>query len=342
MRLRSGERQIRPQRVAPALAAIGQNYAEQDSTEQALSYYRQAVQAAQRAGDSAYAATVLDGIARYLDTIGQPAEAQAAFAEAATQWRRTDAVKAVTSLLSAGQISQRVEDYATAGDYAAQAQEIAESSRSAEARVKSYIAVGDAGWLQGAQDIGWTNYEQALGIAQQSNDRDLIATTLDKLASAHYTLRHYEEALETYGELLDVAVAAGDTELETYVRQRMWQSYLATRQFGAAEAIANRDNGIDSPANGASVAGVVSVKGLANGDDFDKWQLDLLVNGDEDDATFLDWSGSLPWWTSGRVWGTLTELDTTDYPNGSHKLRLRIVRPGGNYDEHFADIVISN
>ncbi len=120
--------------IARALASIGQNYADQDSAEQALSFYRQAAQVADQAKDSSYAATVLDGIARYLDTLDQPTEAQAAFAEAAAQWRSIDAAKAVTSLLSAGQISSRVKDYASAADYAASALEIAESSRNAEAQ----------------------------------------------------------------------------------------------------------------------------------------------------------------------------------------------------------------
>ena len=44
---------------------------------------------------------------------------------------------------------------------------------------------------------------------------------------------------------------------------------------GAAEA-----NGITSPANGATVSGVVDVKGYASDPAFAKWQLDVLPGGD--------------------------------------------------------------
>jgi hypothetical protein len=35
-------------------------------------------------------------------------------------------------------------------------------------------------------------------------------------------------------------------------------------------------------------------------------------------------------------------LDTTQYPNGTHTLRLRIVRTDFNYDEYSVTITIAN
>jgi hypothetical protein len=61
----------------------------------------------------------------------------------------------------------------------------------------------------------------------------------------------------------------------------------------------------------------------------------LLVNGDGNQATSLGVQNK-------PQWGKLFAMDTTKYPNGQHKLRLRIVRGDTNYDEFFVTIVIKN
>ena len=40
--------------------------------------------------------------------------------------------------------------------------------------------------------------------------------------------------------------------------------------------------------------------------------------------------------------GILTNLDTTRFPNGTHRLRLRVVHKGLNYDEYFMPLAINN
>ena len=100
---------------------------------------------------------------------------------------------------------------------------------------------------------------------------------------------------------------------------------------------ADHQNGIAAPAEGAAVSGVVAVQGVAAHPAFRKWQLDLLMNGDPVQATFLA-LGEQP--VTER--SALANWDTTLYPNGSHTLRLRVVHTNLNYDEYFTPVVIRN
>lgn len=94
-------------------------------------------------------------------------------------------------------------------------------------------------------------------------------------------------------------------------------------------------NGIFTPSGGSTVAGTVAVEAAATNPNFWKWQLDLLVNGQN--PTFLavgDKPANAP--TALLTW------NTTAYPNGNHILRLRVVRHDGNYDEYYTPVTISN
>lgn len=96
-------------------------------------------------------------------------------------------------------------------------------------------------------------------------------------------------------------------------------------------------NGIHAPAAEAVVSGVVEIEGVAVHSGFRKWQLDLLLEGDEQQPRFIavgEESQPEP--------DVLTALDTTRYPNGQHVLRLRVVYTGLNYDEFYTPIVIRN
>jgi uncharacterized surface protein with fasciclin (FAS1) repeats len=102
----------------------------------------------------------------------------------------------------------------------------------------------------------------------------------------------------------------------------------------AAAPAAGMSNGISAPKDGASVSGVATVKGYASDPRFSKWQLDLLPGGNPNAAIFL---------ALGQNPGELSyTLDTTGLPNGEHALRLRVVRPDGNYDEYVSKFVIAN
>jgi lipoprotein-anchoring transpeptidase ErfK/SrfK len=102
-------------------------------------------------------------------------------------------------------------------------------------------------------------------------------------------------------------------------------------------ARAQDGNGITSPAAGAEVSGTVSVQGVAVHPTFRKWQLDLLIDGDERQAHFLalDEAPVSPA-------AELAQFDSTPYHNGDHTLRLRVVYHGLNYDEYFVPIRIRN
>jgi lipoprotein-anchoring transpeptidase ErfK/SrfK len=112
---------------------------------------------------------------------------------------------------------------------------------------------------------------------------------------------------------------------------------LTSEPVVARSVAAEQANGITSPAGGAEVSGTVSVEGVAVHPTFRKWQLDLLIDGDERQAHFLA-VGEEPVSPA----GLLTTFDSTLYHNGSHTLRLRVVYFGLNYDEYFTPIRIAN
>jgi hypothetical protein len=99
--------------------------------------------------------------------------------------------------------------------------------------------------------------------------------------------------------------------------------------------VQNSQGAIRYPLSGATVSGAFPVTGLANSDTFVKWQLDLLVNGEQEVFLAL---GEAP---QAEV-GPLFTWDTTLYPNGAHMLRLRVVYAGSNYDEYFVHVIVAN
>lgn len=95
------------------------------------------------------------------------------------------------------------------------------------------------------------------------------------------------------------------------------------------------NNGITGPAPDSTVSGAVSIHGTALHPAFRKWQLDLLIDGTEE--TFLA-LGEIP----APAASELMRWDTTAYPDGQHKLRLRVVRDALNYDEYFVTVTVEN
>jgi lipoprotein-anchoring transpeptidase ErfK/SrfK len=96
-------------------------------------------------------------------------------------------------------------------------------------------------------------------------------------------------------------------------------------------------NGLTWPRPGATLSGVVTVRGVADHPTFRKWQVDLILGGEGGHATFLA-LGEEPLPTS----APLFDWDTTRYPNGRHLLRLRVVRDHLDYDEYFTPITLNN
>lgn len=95
-------------------------------------------------------------------------------------------------------------------------------------------------------------------------------------------------------------------------------------------------NGLSIP-NGDRVQGLVEISGIAQHPTFRKWQIDLQLNGDPAQTTFVAVSE-----TQQFDLGRLATLDTTLFPNGQHILRLRVVHSNLNYDEYFTPITIDN
>jgi heat shock protein HslJ len=93
-------------------------------------------------------------------------------------------------------------------------------------------------------------------------------------------------------------------------------------------------NGIKSPADGATIGGIVLVTGYANSRDFNRWQLDLLPGGNANQAIFLAIDTGA---------GAFTyHLNTPAYAPGDYQLRLRVVRNDSNYDEYFTKVTIAS
>lgn len=105
----------------------------------------------------------------------------------------------------------------------------------------------------------------------------------------------------------------------------------------ATPAFAEHDGAIVAPESNAVVAGTVTVEGVATHPTFRKWQLDLLIDGDPDRATFLA-LGEKPFANKANF----LKWDTTLYPNGNHILRLRVVHSNLNYAEVFSPVTIAN
>lgn len=100
---------------------------------------------------------------------------------------------------------------------------------------------------------------------------------------------------------------------------------------------ATESNGVVTPTVDAALQGLTEITGVAQHPTFRKWQLDILLNGEEKQAVFIAMSEKRQ-----PELGVLTTVDTTLYPNGNHHLRLRVVHSNLNYDEYFTPITIDN
>lgn len=92
-----------------------------------------------------------------------------------------------------------------------------------------------------------------------------------------------------------------------------------------------QSSGITSPAPGSAVSGAVPVVGTASNDSFQRYELYYKQEPNGDDA-YIYFDGSTRPVSNGQlgIW------QTGDLAPGIYSLRLRVVRPDGNYSEHFA------
>ncbi len=96
-------------------------------------------------------------------------------------------------------------------------------------------------------------------------------------------------------------------------------------------ALAQSGSAITSPATGSSVRGSVAVRGTATSDSFARYEL-YFKQEPSGDESFIWFAGN----TTQVFDGELGTWQTGDLPAGTYTLRLRIVRPDGNYGEFFA------
>ena len=103
-------------------------------------------------------------------------------------------------------------------------------------------------------------------------------------------------------------------------------------------ALAQGGNGIESPRDNAVVSGVVIIEGTAIDPDFLRYELAFFKEFDPAGDWVVFFTGDAPVGS-----GILTTWDTTIgrdagspfYPDGTYRLRLRVVRRDSNYQEYY-------
>ncbi|MBI3959593.1 MAG: hypothetical protein HY328_12360 [Chloroflexi bacterium] len=102
-------------------------------------------------------------------------------------------------------------------------------------------------------------------------------------------------------------------------------------ELPAPRTFAQSGPGITSPATGSSVQGSVPLRGTASSDSFARYEL-YFKQEPSGDESYIWFAGN----TTQVFDGELGTWHTGDLPAGIYTLRLRIVRPDGNYGEFFA------
>jgi hypothetical protein len=99
-------------------------------------------------------------------------------------------------------------------------------------------------------------------------------------------------------------------------------------------------NGITSvsPISGITVAGPIRIQGIADHPQFRKWELYLLRDRDAGKAVLLN-EGNSPRVVQGLL---ARVVDTTQFPDGEHALRLRVHHSDRTYQDYVVDFIIDN
>lgn len=107
-----------------------------------------------------------------------------------------------------------------------------------------------------------------------------------------------------------------------------------------------QSSGITTPATGAAVNGIVTIEGTATHSSFLRYELAFLAEANAGAGWIAFAEGSQPV-TNGvlAIWDTTVgrSVGAPVFPDGSYRLRLRVVRQDYNYDEFFVNgIAIAN
>ena len=103
-------------------------------------------------------------------------------------------------------------------------------------------------------------------------------------------------------------------------------------------ALAQGGNGISSPRDNAEVSGVVLIEGTATDPNFLRYELSFFKEFDPLGDWVVFATGDRPV-TNGVLasWDTMIgrDIGAPFYPDGTYRLRLRVVRQDSNYDEYY-------
>lgn len=108
---------------------------------------------------------------------------------------------------------------------------------------------------------------------------------------------------------------------------------------------AQSGNGISEPADGDSISGIVVVRGTADHPQFLRYELAFLQTFSLGSDWIVFAQGDQPVRDNTlAVWDTTVGQPLSPvFPDGSYRLRLRVVREDYNYDEYFvSNLVIAN
>ena len=104
-----------------------------------------------------------------------------------------------------------------------------------------------------------------------------------------------------------------------------------------AAVYAQEGSGITSPAPGASINGDVPIYGTATNDPLQKYELHYKLEPSGDDAYIYFAGGTAP-----VINGQLGVWQAGALPGGTYTIRLRVVRPDGNYSEYYTPNISVN
>jgi hypothetical protein len=100
---------------------------------------------------------------------------------------------------------------------------------------------------------------------------------------------------------------------------------------------AQEGSGITSPAPGAAINGDVPIYGTATNDPLQKYELHYKLEPSGDDAYIYFAGGTVP-----VINGQLGVWQAGALPAGTYTIRLRVVRPDGNYSEYYTPNISVN
>jgi tetratricopeptide (TPR) repeat protein len=365
-----------PEKTLATQIELGRLFDLQKEYEMAVELYTSILTSTQQLADQATHMRVIYSLAEAYFKLQQYDQAAPHYKSALAFWQEAgDERNQRKTLRRLGELYLIAGNHALALEQLQSALRLAEEAQELEdvAKIHEEIAKAQSALAQWPAVLA--AYQEALTLWQQLGQDEQSLDVMVKMGDFYYRqTKAYEQALSTFQSALILAQKVGDREQEAHLFQRLADTYekqenyadaqrnyekaiTLWRKVGDSEKVqkistdlaavqnalqiqqmeANAQSGIVAPLANATVNGLIAVRGIANDPNFQKWQLDLLLNQDPNDATFLE-VGRL---VAPKV-KKFVELDTTKFPNGTHTLRLRVVRTDFNYDEYTVVITIAN